>query len=203
MEFPSKVFSNAVSSFSKLPGIGKKTALRMVLHLSKLEKNKIIQFASNIQDLANFLLFCEKCGNISDTVICEICNSVNRNHSTICIVQDIKDIIAIENTGQYNGVYHVLGGIINPIEGIGPDDINMAQLIDRFKNDNISELIFALPATIEGDTTCFYINKMASEYKIKCSTISRGISVGGAIEYADEVTLGRSIINRTNFNNNS
>jgi len=203
MEFASKVFSDAVNSFSKLPGIGKKTALRMVLHLSRLEKHKVLQFAESIEELANNLLFCKTCGNLSDSDSCSICDSINRNQQVICVVQDIKDIIAIENTGQYNGVYHVLGGIINPIEGIGPDDINLHKLIDRLKNNNIEELIFALPATIEGDTTSFYINKLAKDFSTRCSSISRGISVGGAIEYADEVTLGRSILNRTNFNSNT
>ncbi len=197
--YSSKLVENAVSELSRLPGIGKKTALRLALYLLKKEVdvseslgNAIIRMRSDIQ-------FCRECHNISDSEICDICANPKRTKETICVVEDIRDVMAIENTGQYNGVYHILGGIISPIEGIGPDDLNVASLIKRVSEGPVKEVIMALSTTIEGDTTNFYIFKKLNGFQVEITTIARGISIGDELEYADEVTLGRSILNRITY----
>ena len=191
--------SNAVSEFHKLPGIGSKTALRLVLHVLNQPENDVKQFSEALLQLKSHVKFCEKCNNISDSEICSICNNHSRNENLVCVVESIKDVMAIEKTSQYKGVYHVLGGVISPLDGIGPNDLSINKLIDRVKQTESTEIIFALPATMEGDTTCFYIHKKIENKNINFTTLSRGISIGDEIEYADELTLGRSIVNRTTF----
>ena len=197
--YPSKLVEIAVIELSKLPGIGKKTALRLVLHLLKEDVEDVEMFGNAIINMRKNTKYCQKCHNISDSDICEICSNPKRNENIICVVEDIRDVMAIENTAQYSGVYHILGGIISPIEGIGPQDLNIESLIKKIAENNVEEIILALSTTIEGDTTNFYIFKRLKDYKIKFSTIARGISIGDELEYADEVTLGRSIINRTPY----
>jgi recombination protein RecR len=197
--YPSKLLENAVNELAKLPGIGKKTALRLALHLLKKELIEAEALGTAVIKLRREIVYCEECYNISDGVKCSICSNPKRDHELVCVVETIRDVMAIENTGQYNGVYHVLGGIISPIEGIGPADIAISQLLARVHGGGIRELILALPATIEGDTTNYYIYKRLSESKVTMSTIARGISIGDELEYTDEVTLGRSIINRTPY----
>jgi len=197
--YPSKLVENAVIELSKLPGIGKKTALRLVLHLLKEDVEDVEMFGNAIINMRKNTKYCQKCHNISDSDICEICSNPKRNENIICVVEDIRDVMAIENTAQYSGVYHILGGIISPIEGIGPQDLNIESLIKKISENNVEEIILALSTTIEGDTTSFYIFKRLKDYNIKFSTIARGISIGDELEYADEVTLGRSIINRTPY----
>ncbi len=197
--YPSKLVENAVAELSKLPGIGKKTALRLVLHLLKEDVEDVEMFGNAIINMRKNIKYCQKCHNISDSDICEICSNPKRNENIICVVEDIRDVMAIENTAQYSGVYHILGGIISPIEGIGPQDLNIESLIKKIAENNVEEIILALSTTIEGDTTNFYIFKRLKDYNIKFSTIARGISIGDELEYADEVTLGRSIINRTPY----
>lgn len=199
--YPSKLIENAVVEFAKLPGIGKKTAMRLVLHLLKQKETEVELFGEAIIKMRKETKFCKNCNNISDNDLCSICSSHKRDHSTICVVEDVRDVIAIENTEQYKGIYHVLGGIISPIEGIGPNDLNIQPLILKAKNDSISEIIMALPATMEGDTTVFYLYKQLLEYDINITNIARGIGVGDELEYADEITLARSIINRTPYIN--
>ena len=194
--------SNAVSEFHKLPGIGSKTALRLVLHVLNQTENDVNQFSEALLQLKSKVKFCETCNNISDTNICSICSNNSRSNNLICIVESIKDVMAIEKTSQYKGVYHVLGGVITPLDGIGPSDLALDMLIKRIEKFEKAELIFALPATMEGDTTCFYIHKKIENKSINFTTLSRGISIGDEIEYADELTLGRSIINRTIFEPN-
>lgn len=194
--FPSKLLENAVNELSKLPGIGKKTALRLALHLLKQEKSEVENFGNVIIKMRNDINFCRKCHNISDDEICDICSNQKRNHSFICVVEDVRDVLAIENTSQFNGVYHVLGGIISPMEGIGPSNLNIETLVDKVALGNVTEIIMALPATIEGDTTNFYIYKQLKGFEVILTTIARGIAVGDNLEYTDEITLGRSIINR-------
>jgi recombination protein RecR len=196
MNFPSETIANAVEQLSRFSGIGKKTALRMTLFLLKNSKEDVERMTSAMNNLKTKVVFCKTCGNVSDTEICKICSSPNRNKKLICVVRDFQDIMAIENTGQYNGVYHVLGGVISPIEGIGPDDLNITSLIKRVNNEGITEMLLALSANMEGDTTAFYISRKLEDKKIKISAIARGIAVGGELEYADEITLGRSIVNR-------
>jgi len=195
--YSSKLVESVVNEFSRLPGIGKKTALRLALHLLKKDTpfaealgNAIIKMRTEVQ-------FCRECHNISDSEVCEICASEKRLKNTICVVEDIRDVMAIENTGQYNGVYHILGGIISPMDGIGPNDLNIDSLIQRVTSGNIAEVIMALSTTIEGDTTNFYIYKKLKNLNARITTIARGIAIGDELEYADEVTLGRSILNRT------
>ncbi len=200
MNFNSKVLENAVNELSRFPGIGKKTALRMVVHLLKTDKLVVNKLAQSIIELKEKIGNCKICGNMSETECCSICTSVNRQKSLVCVVKDFQDVLALENTGQYNGVYHVLGGLISPMDGIGPEDINLSQLIHRVKTGEINEIIMALSATMEGDTTAFYISKVLSAYNVKFTAISRGISVGGELEFADEITLGRSIKDRIPFN---
>ncbi len=197
MNFSSKLIEEAVNEFSKLPGVGKRTALRFVLHLMKQNKNEVNQFGNAFIKLRSELRYCEKCHNVSDKILCEVCANPNRDHSTICIVEDIRDFMAIENTQQYRGAYHILGGIISPMDGVGPSDLNIESLVKKAANGEIKEVIMALSATMEGDTTNFYIYKRLKEFNLTLSTIARGISIGDELEYADEVTLGRSIVNRT------
>lgn len=197
--YPSTLLENAVNEFAKLPGIGKKSALRLVLHLLRQDEVKVVNFAEAIVKLKQEVKYCKKCNNISDTNLCEICADGSRNKSLICVVENIKEVMAIERTGQFKGLYHVLGGIISPIDGVGPSDLEIASLEERVKRGEIDELILALSATMEGDTTNFYIFRKLQPYSLKVSIIARGVSIGDEIEYADEVTLGRSILNRTPF----
>jgi len=198
--YSSKIVQAAVEEFSRLPGIGKKTALRLVLHLLKQDEDAVSRFSEALQQLHREVVYCRECQNISDRPVCEICSSPRRDPSLICIVEDIRDVIAIENTGQYNGLYHVLGGIISPIDGIGPDDLSISSLEERLRNKNdVKELILALSTTMEGETTNFYLFRKLNPFNLKISVIARGIAIGDELEYADEVTLGRSIINRTAY----
>ena len=201
MNFSSKLLENAVNEMSRLPGIGKRTALRLVLFLLNQSNSQTVQLSKSLIDLVEGIILCKNCHNISDLELCEICSNIKRNKSIICVVEDIRDVMAIESTGQFNGVYHVLGGKISPIEGIGPNQLNISSLIEKIKSENISELIFALSATMEGDTTNFYIFKQIQDLDLKITTIARGVSVGNELEYTDEVTLGRSIIKRIPFEN--
>lgn len=201
MEYPSKLIEEAVNQVSKLPGIGKKTALRLVLHLIKDKPEKTFSLTDALKKLREGIRFCVTCHNISDTEICTICTSHRRDKSILCVVEDANDVMAIENTSQFNGVYHVLGGVISPINGIGPSDLKIESLVSRLNNgQEIKELILALSPTLEGDTTSFYIHKRIKELAVKVSVIARGVPVGGDLEYADEITLGRSITGRTLFN---
>ncbi|WOD43246.1 recombination mediator RecR [Hwangdonia lutea] len=199
MEFSSKLLERAVNEMSQLPGIGKRTALRLVLHLLRQPKEQTTALSQALQDMRNTIKFCESCHNISDFKLCEICANPNRNETIICVVEDVKDVMAIENTSSFKGLYHVLGGKISPMDGIGPHDLNIETLVNKVKQGVVKELIFALSSTMEGDTTNFYIYKQIQDYKVVTSTIARGISVGDELEYADEITLGRSIVNRIPF----
>jgi recombination protein recR len=199
MNFSSKLLENAVYEIALLPGIGKRTALRLALHLLKQPNAQVERLASALVSLRNNITYCKKCYNISDTEICDICASFHRDPSVLCVVEDIRDVMAIENTGQYNGLYHVLGGKISPIDGVGPNELHITSLVKRVKEESIKEIIFALSNTIEGDTTNFYIFKQLEGLEITTSTIARGISVGDELEYTDEVTLGRSILHRVPF----
>lgn len=201
MNFPSKLIENAVNEISKLPGIGKKTALRLALHLLKQKETFTEDLSASLLALRKEVQYCNSCFNISDEPICSICTSQRRDKSIICVVEDIPDVLAIENTSQYQGLYHVLGGIISPIQGIGPDDLKIEALVNRVSTneDKIEEVILALPATMEGDTTSFFITRRLKEFGIKVSTIARGIPVGGELEYTDEITLGRSILTRVKY----
>lgn len=201
MEFSSKLIENAVDEISNLPGIGKKTALRLVLHLLKQSETQSINLSKAISEMRLKVNFCKNCHNISDNDICEICSNPRRDSSLICVVEDIRDVMAIEKTGSFNGVYHVLNGKISPLDGVGPDDLNIDSLVKKVINNQIREVIFALSTTMEGDTTNFYIFRKISQYNILTSTIARGISVGDDLEYTDEVTLGRSITDRIPFEN--
>lgn len=201
MQYPSKLIEDAVNEISHLPGIGKKTALRLVIHLLKQEKETTLHLSDALVKLRTEVKYCKTCHNISDNETCEICTSHRRDHSVICVVENLPDLMAIENTAQYHGSYHVLGGIISPIDGIGPDDLKIDSLINRVKNkeDRIKEIILALSSTMEGDTTSFYLTKKLKNFNLQVSTIARGIPVGGELEYADEITLGRSILSRTTY----
>jgi len=199
MNFSSKLLENAVAEFAKLPGIGQKTALRLVLHLLKEDKQDVEKFSSTITKLRNEIQFCRVCLNISDQPVCEICTSHKRDHGLICVVEDTRDVMAIENTNQYNGVYHVLGGLISPMDGIGPSDLEVDSLVERLAANDVQEVIFALSATMEGDTTLFYLHKRLRNFDITISTIARGIAFGGELEYVDEITLGRSIATRVPY----
>jgi len=199
MDFSSKLLENAVNEVSRLPGIGKRTALRLVLHLLKQPTENTTYLSEALLHLRNDVKNCEKCHNISDTDLCDICNNSKRNPEIVCVVEDIRDVMAIESTSQFNGLYHVLGGKISPIEGIGPQNLQIDSLVKKISEGEIKELIFALSSTMEGDTTNFYIFKQIEKFEITTSTIARGISVGDELEYADEVTLGRSIVNRIPF----
>ncbi len=201
MEFPSKLIEEAVNQMAKLPGIGKKTALRLVLHLIKEKKENTSDLTSALSRMREQIKFCATCNNISDQEVCLICTSHRRDKSILCVVEDTRDVMAIENTSQYSGLYHVLGGVISPIQGIGPSDLKIESLVDRLNHgqSEIKEVILALSPTMEGDTTAFYIHKRVQALPLKLSVIARGIPVGGDLEYADEITLGRSIQGRTLF----
>ena len=201
MEFSSKLLEKAVNEMAQLPGIGKRTALRLVLHLLKQPVEQTQYLAQALTTMREEIKFCATCHNISDVEICEICANTSRNRKIICVVEDIRDVMAIENTGQFRGIYHVLGGKISPIDGVGPSQLNIVSLVEKVKLGTIDEMIFALSSTMEGDTTNFYIYKQIKDFEIKTSTIARGIAGGDELEYADEVTLGRSILNRVPFEN--
>lgn len=199
MNFSSKLLEVAVSEFSKLPGVGQKTALRLVLHLLNQDKDEVERFTAAINQLRNEIQFCSVCHNISDTPVCEICSAPKRDRSLVCVVEDTRDVMAIENTNQYNGLYHVLGALISPMDGVGPADLEVDSLIERLKDGEIKEVIFALSTTMEGDTTIFYLNKRLKDHNVILSTIARGIAFGGELEYVDEITLGRSITTRVPY----
>ena len=199
MDFSSKLLAQAVDEMAQLPGIGKRTALRMVLHLLKQPKEQTVAMAKALENFRTQVIYCEQCHNLSDVAVCKICASTKRDSAQLCVVEDIRDVMAIENTGQYQGKYHVLNGIISPIDGIGPQDLTIHSLVDKVKTGEIKEVIFALSATMEGDTTIFYINKQLQDYPVTVSTIARGIPVGDELEYTDEVTLGRSILKRVPY----
>ena len=201
MEFSSKLLEKAVNEMAQLPGIGKRTALRLVLHLLKQPVEQTQFLSQALTTVREEIKFCKSCHNISDVEVCEICNNSARNHKIICVVEDVRDVMAIENTNQFKGIYHVLGGKISPIDGVGPSQLNILSLVEKVKSGQIEELIFALSSTMEGDTTNFYIYKQIKDCEIKTSTIARGIAVGDELEYADEVTLGRSILHRVPFEN--
>ncbi len=196
-QYPSQLLERAVGEFSRLPGIGRKTALRLVLHLLRQEPEASESFASAIVRLRNEVRYCKVCHNISDAEVCPICSSPKRDATTICVVENIQDVMAVERTGQYFGLYHVLGGVISPMDGIGPSDLEIDSLVERVRQGGVDEVIFALASTMEGDTTNFYITRKLQPLGVKLSVIARGISVGDELEYTDEVTLGRSILNRT------
>jgi len=201
MNFSSKLLEDAVAEFAKLPGVGQKTALRLVLHLLKQDKAEVDRFSGTVSKLRNEIQFCQNCHNISDQVTCQICLAPKRDRSLVCVVEDTRDVMAIENTNQYNGLYHVLGGLISPMDGIGPSDLEVDTLIELLKDEDVKEIIFALSATMEGDTTLFYLNKRLKSFNITISTIARGIAFGGELEYVDELTLGRSIATRVPYEN--
>jgi len=196
MQLPSALLENAVAEFSKLPGIGKKTALRLVLHLLKQEASSTNQFSEALIRMRKEIQFCKHCYNISDGPICSICSNTSRSKETICVVENIRDVMAIEATQQYSGLYHVLGGLISPLDGIGPADLNIDPLLNRLQENRVEEIILALSPTLEGDTTTYFICKKLNEFPLKVTTISRGVAFGGELEYADEMTLARSIMNR-------
>ena len=197
MNFPTKLVEDAVTEIAKLPGIGKKTAMRLALHLLKADESATVQLASALVDLRVKTLYCKSCGHISEAETCNICSSNRREQSVICVVEDSRDVLAIEDTMQYQGLYHVLGGIISPMSGIGPDELNIDALISRAKEENVKEIILAISPTMEGDTTAFYLSKRLVDCNVKISNIARGVPVGGELEYADAITLGRSILTRT------
>jgi recombination protein RecR len=196
MIFSSSLLENAVNEFAKLPGIGKKTALRLVLHLIKQDTAEVSQFSAIIARMRNEIKFCSRCYNISDKELCNICSNSMRKQEMICVVENIRDVIAIESTQQFNGIYHVLGGIISPLDGIGPEQLTIDALVDRISKEEIEEIIFALSPTIQGDTTIYYISKKLKMIPVKITSIARGIAFGGELEYADEMTLAKSISNR-------
>jgi recombination protein RecR len=195
-QLPSRLLENTVNEFAKLPGIGKKTALRLVLHLLNQPEKDTLQFTHTIEEMKREVKICKKCHNIAEDELCAICSNPNRDETVVCVVESIKEVIAIENTSQYKGLYHVLGGRISPMDGIGPKDLHIDSLMERIQNDPINEMILALSTTMEGDTTSFYIYRKLSDSNIILSTLARGISVGDELEYADEITLGRSLVNR-------
>jgi recombination protein RecR len=201
MNFPSTLIEDAVNELSKFPGIGKKSALRMVLYLLKQEENSVTKMGESIIKLRKEIQFCKRCHNVSDLELCNICGNSKRDQQLICVVEDLRDVMAIENTGQFNGTYHILGGLINPIQGIGPEQLKIDSLISRVQEVEAKEIIMALSATMEGDTTVFYLSRKLQNSPVKISTISRGIAIGGELEYADEITLGRSIVGRIPYPN--
>ncbi len=198
-KYPSKLLENAVNEFSKLPGIGRKSALRLVLHLLRQDVEAVNYFGNSMIQLRNEIKHCKICHNISDTDICQICNNHSRNQSVICVVENIRDVMSVENTQQFNGLYHVLGGIISPMDGIGPAELEIESLVNRVEKGDIIEVILALSTTMEGDTTNFYIYRKLKDKQIKISTLARGVSVGDELEYTDEITLGRSLTNRVPY----
>lgn len=199
MKYPSHLLESAVNEFASLPGIGRKTALRLALHMLRRDPEYTERFTSALLSLRRDIRYCRLCHNISDDELCPICTNPSRDHSVVCVVENVKEIMAIENTGQFRGVYHVLGGIISPMEGIGPADLEIDSLVARIAEGGIQEVLLALSTTMEGDTTNFFIYRKLSAYPVKVTVIARGVSIGDEIEYADEVTLGRSIINRVEF----
>ncbi|MDO5571279.1 MAG: recombination mediator RecR [Bacteroidales bacterium] len=198
-KYPSVLLEDAVNEFSKLPGIGRKTALRLVLHILRQPKSQAEAFGNSIIKLCNEIQYCKVCHNISDTPVCSICSDAERDGSVVCVVENVKDVMVVENTRQFNGLYHVLGGIISPMDGVGPSDLQIDSLVERVKDGSVKEVVLALSTTMEGDTTNFYIFRKLAPYQVKITTIARGVSVGDEIEYTDEITLGRSILNRTLF----
>lgn len=200
-QFSSSLLENAVNEFAKLPGIGRKTALRLVLHLLKQTDHEVEVFGNTFIQLRKEILYCKVCHNISDTEVCRICSNPSRDSETVCVVENIKDVMSIENTQQFRGLYHVLGGIISPMDGIGPNELEIESLVQRVQSGEVKEVILALSTTMEGDTTNFYIFRKLAPFNIKTTTIARGIAIGDELEYADEVTLGRSILNRVEFTN--
>lgn len=198
-DYPSRLLENAVNEFASLPGIGKKTAFRLVMHLLRQKESEVQRFGESIVKLKKEIKYCKICFNISDNDVCDICSDNSRDRSIVCIVENIRDVIAIEKTGQYRGVYHVLGGIISPMDGIGPSDLNIDHLEEKVKKGNIGEIIFALSTTMEGDTTNYYIYRRLMPYNIRITSLSRGVAIGDELEYTDEITLGRSIVNRMPF----
>lgn len=196
-QYPSVLLERAVGEFSKLPGVGRKTALRLVLHLLRQPENSVEGFTDAISHVRNDIKYCRVCHNISDTEVCPICSDTHRDATIVCVVENIQDVMAVENTQTYRGLYHVLGGIISPMDGVGPSDLEINSLVERVAQGDIREVILALSSTMEGDTTNFYISRLLKPYQVKVSVIARGISVGNELEYTDEVTLGRSIVNRT------
>ena len=203
MNFPSKVLEKAVEEISGLPGIGKKSALRLALHLLRQSPSQGVALGNAIQKLVTDIKYCQECHNFSDEEICEICNNPKRNNEILCIVEDVRDVMAIENTSKFNGKYLVLGGKISPMEGIGPHQLNISSIEKKLNEGNVKELIFALSATMEGDTTAYYLYKKFKEFPVSFSSIARGIAVGDELEYADEISLGRSIVNRLPYNEKS
>lgn len=201
MLYPSKYIADAVSEFKRLPGIGEKTALRLVLHLLKQDSGKVEQFSHTINTMRQEVKDCQTCHNISDSELCAVCSSPMRDHATVCVVESIREVIAIENTGVYQGSYHVLGGLISPIDGVGPDMLHIDSLVQRVESGKVNEIIMALSPTMDGDTTIFYISKKLSDFDIKITSIARGVSFGGELEYTDELTLARSIATRTPYEN--
>lgn len=201
MKFPSKLIEDAVGEFSKLPGIGQKTALRLVLHLLNQSPDKADKLGEAVMRMRQNILYCRKCHNVSDTETCSICSNPQRDETQVCVVENLRDVIAVENTNQFHGMYHVLGNVISPVDGIGPEDIRVDSLVERVKNDHVREVIMALSPTIEGDTTIFYITRQLQPYGVRVTTIARGIAFGGELEYADELTLARSITNRLPYEN--
>ena len=199
MRYSSKLIEEAVNEFASLPGIGKKTALRLALFLLKAKQEQTERLASSLCKLRSKIQYCQRCHNVADESPCSICTNAHKDQSIICVVENIQDVIAIENTAQYKGLYHVLGGVISPVEGIGPDQLQIESLIQRSKTEGLQEIIFALSATVEGDTTAFYITKRLKDYPLKLSSIARGVAVGSELEYTDEMTLGRSIIGRVAY----
>jgi recombination protein RecR len=199
MNYPSVLIEEAVNELSKFPGVGKKSAMRMVLHLLKQQEQEVVKLGNAVIKLRTQIKYCNRCGNVSDAELCNICNNAKRNQQTICVVEDLRDVIAIENTAQFTGTYHVLGGLISPVNGVGPSDLNIDSLIQRIKEEQTTEVIMALSATMEGDTTVFYLSRKLKDMGVTISTISRGIAVGGELEYADEITLGRSIALRVPY----
>lgn len=201
MNYPSQLIEEAVNELSKFPGIGKKSAMRMVLHLLKQKEQDVIKLGDAVIKLRTQIQYCERCGNVSDAATCNICANPKRDQHTICVVEDLRDVLAIENTNQFNGTYHIIGGLISPVNGIGPDSLNIGKLLSRVQVEEATEIIMALSATMEGDTTVFYLSKKLKEFGVNISTISRGIAIGGELEYADEITLGRSIALRVPYQN--
>ncbi len=199
-QYPSKLLERAINEFTKLPGVGRKTALRFVLHLLRQDIDSVESFGNSLIQLKNDIKYCQICHNISDTDVCQICSNPNRDSSIVCVVENIRDVMIIESTQQFRGLYHVLGGVISPMDGIGPNNIKINSLIERVNNNEIKEVILALSTTMEGDTTNFFIYRKLESANIKISTLSRGVSIGDELEYTDEITLGRSIVNRTQFN---
>ncbi len=197
--YSSKLLENVVNEFSKLPGIGKKTALRMALHLLKQEEESVKQFGQAVIQLRSEVRYCIRCHNLSDSEVCEICSDPHRDQTTVCVVETIRDVMSIENTGQYRGVYHVLGGVISPMDGIGPSDLTVESLEQKVAEGKVAEIILALSTTMEGDTTNFYIYRKVKDLPVVISTLARGVSIGDELEYTDQVTLGRSIVNRLPF----